>query len=175
MRGIDLHLKALFLLPASPSQKGQLGHGDFVNRNNPKIVEELKGKFIVGGALVCCSVCLPCDLLLTRLICHMYLHQLFERVHAACPQVPAAATTPWFSPRRAMPMLSASTNRHVLVVSILLLCRSFCMHTLHLIEQRSTLPSDILFLHRVSWASGPSRSRRRRVLKVSHVVALEFS
>jgi len=30
-------------------QKGQLGHGDFVNRNSPKIVEELKGKHIVGG------------------------------------------------------------------------------------------------------------------------------
>ncbi|KAF5837112.1 regulator of chromosome condensation 1/beta-lactamase-inhibitor protein II [Dunaliella salina] len=28
------------------NEKGQLGHGDLVNRNNPKIVEELKGKHI---------------------------------------------------------------------------------------------------------------------------------
>jgi len=30
-------------------QKGQLGHGDQVNRNMPKIVQGLEGKFIVGG------------------------------------------------------------------------------------------------------------------------------
>lgn len=37
-------------LCARRPQKGQLGHGDLVNRNNPKLVQELKGKHIVGGA-----------------------------------------------------------------------------------------------------------------------------
>jgi len=32
------------------NEKGQLGHGDSVNRNRPTVVEELKGKFVVGAA-----------------------------------------------------------------------------------------------------------------------------
>lgn len=37
-----------------PSQKGQLGHGDLLQRNVPTIVEGLKGKFITTG--VGCSL-----------------------------------------------------------------------------------------------------------------------
>ena len=36
--------------PSCRAQKGQLGHGDLVNRNMPKLVEGLAGKFVVAAA-----------------------------------------------------------------------------------------------------------------------------
>jgi hypothetical protein len=33
-------------------QKGQLGHGNIIQRNSPRIVEGLQGKFVVAGELL---------------------------------------------------------------------------------------------------------------------------
>lgn len=37
------------LIAATPMQKGQLGHGDLIQRNVPSVVEALAGQEVIAG------------------------------------------------------------------------------------------------------------------------------
>jgi hypothetical protein len=50
------HCYCLLLLYVSPLQKGQLGHGDQLQRNAPTIVKGMEGMKVMGGGCTASAV-----------------------------------------------------------------------------------------------------------------------